>query len=317
MNPEASAAAPPAPPEEVTIASPFDDFTAAFDARSDDSYPDVDVVLPDRAEPLRLHRALLARASRTLRAALRAPPTAPAHYDAATHTLVGCFAGADAAACAAAVAWLRFCYGAPVRVTATTAPVVLAVLLRLDLAHAAVGDVQARIEALMVAAAAADVRVGAQLLRDVAARAECCRDGGCRVDRTLARVVLARANLCAHSTLVVDETLLALPPAYLDCAEYGAPHSALGELAVRQRYVQAHPELAPEARRAVLRACDLALLSSDEMDTLAHEWDGDSDGRLEVYRDAFAACQKRIGVLSKRCECRGVITHLCLCETLG
>ena len=317
MSATAPAAAAAAAPAEVTIASPFDDFTYAFDASDDASYSDVGVVLPGRAEPLRLHRALLARASRTLRAALRAPPTAPAHYDAATRTLVGCFAGADAAEGAAAVAWLRFCYGAPVRATAAAAPAVLAVLLRLDLAHAAVGAVQARLEALMVAAAAADVRVGAQLLRDAAARAECHRAGVCRVDRALARVVLARANVCAHSALVVDETLLALPPAYLDCAEYGAPHSTLGEHAVRQRYAAAHPELDPAARRAVLRARDLAQLSSDEMDTLAREWDGDSEGMLGVYRDAFAACQKRIAALSTRCECsRGRALCRCVADLL-
>ena len=316
IDPSGAAAGPDADgEEEITIASPFDDFTAVFDAAdAADAYSDVAVVLPDRAAPLRLHRALLARASLALRTALHAPPTAPAHYDPATRTLVGFFAGADAAECAASVAWLRYCYGAPVRVRACAVPAALAALLRLDLAPAGhAHEAQARLEALALAAAAKDVRVGAQLLRDAAGRPACCRDGVCRIDRALARVVLSRAQMTAHPALVVDATLLALPAAYLACAEYGAPGSACSEAAVRLRYVQAHPELVGDARRDALRPADLARLSSAELDALAREWDKDGDGGYEgsnenresggvlgLYRDAFNACQARLAELRPR-----------------
>lgn len=260
---------------ERVIASPFAAAAEPFDDQRAESTADVSVVVPGLARPLRLHSAVLRAASATLDTLLGGGVSVWADHDRAAHRVVWRPCALRGVAPAVLVAWLRFCYGASVRVRVAGVAAALAASLRLGVRAP---RAQRALETFAVRAAQDDPAAGALLLQACVALDECHSRCGSRVDLALARCVLTRENLLRHYEAVVDRCLMALPPAYLDLAQYGDAHTELAEFAVRLRYVRYHAAtLSPAERRTIMSQCDWSELDVAEITLLRQLQDLDDN----------------------------------------
>ena len=273
-----TAAAPEKAARERVIASPFPVAEEPFDDQRAASTADVTVTVPGLAAPLRLHSAVLRRASSTLDALLGGRACVWADHDPATQHVTWHPCALRGTTPAALLAWLRFAYGTSVPVRGADAPTLVTLLAAMLRVGVRAPRAQRALEGAVVRAARQDPVAGARALCACRAVPECCGARACRVDVALARAVLTRANLAQHYEAVVDRGLMALPPAYLDLAQYGDAHTELAEAAVRLRYVRYHAaSLSPAEQRCIVAQCDPSTLNAAEVAQIRRVLETDDD----------------------------------------
>lgn len=267
----------------VVIASPYPPNIGLFN--NPGSFPDCDFVVPWLDEPLRLHKRIMVAASTLMEEQLG--------KRAGVDRFDWFFVSFKAVDRRALIKVLRFCYGETLSVGTEEGEccAVLAALFRLQVS--CVRKVAPRLVDFAVDQAKRDVAAGAALLTACAGYAECCNSLWCTLDRSLAAAVLTRENMCEHADVVVRECLLGLPPAYLDLAQYGPPHSAHSEFRTRLEYVRCNQFQTGADKAKVLKGALAADINCEEMVELCNLGVLPAEELLDTCLTAFAASEQR------------------------
>ena len=274
----------------LTIESPFPNNVGMFDSSDPASFPDMDVMIPGREAPLHLHRCVLSRASEVFQKLFRCKMNVHGRFGDEARKLNDFFDAIDGEQ---AVEWLRFCYGAPIRVSHDNVAALFVMLPRLQLRGS--NEIQKKLEDYLVSSTKKDCMVGfAMLCRCYHFRMlESEQFGG--ISRTIAQIVLTQENIVAHRQDFVDTLLMRLPFEFLDLVEYGPLHSETSEFTIRKQYVISNAEtLTPETKCTIMNKCDWRKLNSSELKELLKLGVTDKEKFAELCLERLEKCEAYI-----------------------
>ena len=245
---------------------------------NEDAHADLKLVVEGMENPLKVHKWILARASRRLDEVLRASKDAQLEWPYDTKEEV------DRKVLVKA---LRFCYGETqtVGIKKGECCAMIAVLTRLQVTclDAAVG----LLTNFAVEEATRNLETGVELLKACTRYSECCGSSTFSLNKQLAAIVLTKENMQGHYKEIVDECLMVLPPDYLLLAEFGEPHTRCSEFCLRTKYLRYHPEMSTEDKQAMMVNCDWSTLNSYELRELRLMDTIDKDELLVAYEKAL------------------------------
>lgn len=248
----------------LTIESPFPNNVDVFDSTDPASFPDMDVMIPGREAPLHLHRCVLSRASEVFQKLFRCKVNVHGRFGVEARKLSDFFEAIDGEQ---AVQWLRFCYGAPIRVSHDNVAALFVMLPRLQLRGG--NEIQKKLEDYLISSTKKDCMVGCAMLgRCYHFRMlESEQFGG--ISKTIAQIVLTQENIVAHRELFVDTLLMRLPFVFLDLVEYGPLHTENSEFTIRKQYATFNAKtLTLETKCTIMSKCDWTELNSSELKEL-------------------------------------------------
>ena len=247
-----------------------------------ESYPDLTFVVPGMEGSLSLHKKILAKASTVIKKMLKDHPGEKLEWVFETKNEI------DKQALVKA---LRFCYGETLSVGTRNGEccALIAALSRLQVT--CLDEVVPKLKHFALELARNDLIGGVDLLKMCTHYEECCKAENCTLNKELAKIVLTKENMLEHFREVVD-CLMALPPEYLDEAEYGEPHTWCSEFCLRAKYVRWHSkELSEEEKHAMVTKCDWSTLNSQELRELRLTDIVNKDELLEAHEKALECCE--------------------------
>ena len=282
---------PPGP--MLVLQSPNTGDQSLFDKPSSESFSDVVVPLPSdkllTTSSLALHRCILSRTSSTLAKVLLGQPQFFQPCKLQGNQICGLFDPLDSDERAAMLDWLRFGYGFDVTVTPSSAPAVLALLLRLQIVGK--DDLREKLETFMVGVAQRNYETGIDMLQKCLRYWECHTKGFSRVDLRLAKCVFTLANLNAHSDKI-KACLMGLQIEHLKEVQYGPQGSPNSEYALRKEYFERHKgALTMSQRKCLLAPCNFQQMKVEEVDELMDMCQLNDTEKMQLYRLAFASCR--------------------------
>lgn len=285
-----------APPLELSIPSPFPDYTPAFDSHIVDHFADLRVFLrAANKPPLLLHRVLLSRASRTFAALFRNGKAGSASYDSATQSVKG-LPSCDAAM----VSLLRFCYGAALAVNKDNAVLLLAALAFMKLKKKSY-EVRAQLREFIKSTTGNSAADGLAFVCHGEDYDKACGTTFC-AGANIARMVFPLVNPETDLQALVD-ALLTLPPEYLDIVNYGSDKSQAHESDVRVAYVRHHIESLSydEARKIVspLRLPELPMRNILQLVSLGLCDNKDTAAVIQKLHDENQVLQRKLAESEK------------------
>ena len=265
----------------LSLVPPFINEIGSFD--NEDAHTDFEFVVEEMGKPLKVHKWILARASRRLDEVLRARKDIRLEWPYDTKEEV------DRKVLVKA---LRFCYGETQTVGTKNGEccAVIAAFTRLQINN--MDEIVATLSNFAVEEARRDIFVGVELLMACARYKECCGMDKCTLNQDLAKIVLSKENMSQHFREVVDECLMLLPQDFLELAEFSEPHTTCSEFRLRVRYMRDNPSVMTyEEKQAILKHCDLSTLNSDELRELRLLDILDKDQLLRAYEKALEYCE--------------------------
>ena len=274
--------------ETLTLVSVFSDDVVSFD--NEDSFSDLKFVIPGLKRPLLVHKQTLAKGSSLIQKVMKCKQTADSEdkdtiewpFDTKKDIDKQCLVKA-----------LRYLYGdkAVVGMEDGECCAMISTFIRLQITH--LDDVITQLVEFATKQAKKDVKKGAELLVKMQDYPECCDGTSCELEKSLVDVVLTSKNLCENYDTVVDKCLMALPPRYLDVAQFGAPHSQFSEFHVRAQYVKTHnEEMRTEDKQEVMMRCDWTKLESAELKELDELGVVDLRNMLSMYHTVLENTEK-------------------------
>ena len=243
----------------LEVESPFPHNIDRFDGErnNEDSFPDLEFVVPGLDKPLMLHRFVLVPVSELVRNVLKCKRHHRFEWPFDTTT-------SNKAERDALVKVLRFCYGETMRVAPQEVCPVIAAVCRMQLKDTQ--SVVKKITDVAVDVASKDVCAGAAMLCDCTRFEECSNNNICQLNKALAGTVLSKHNMAEHSDVVVNDCLMHLPPMFLDAAQFVDEHQAFK---VRVMFADRHKDtLSKDEQKAIVgKACG-PHMSVDELEQL-------------------------------------------------
>lgn len=217
----------------LRLDSPFKDNRSLFGSL--ESSPDLSFIIPNRQDPVQIHRGILTLASAFVRGVMRCKLTVNSEDK---DTFEWPFESSTECEPLVMFNILRFFYGFSliVRCEGEELCATIATLRRLQ---ANCEDALERIESFALKEAKHTPAVGAQLLLACQKYDECHSDrcGGLHIK--LARIVLTPKNMETNTKIVVDSCLMQLPLKYFDLATFGHKGTPSSEFSVWTRYLVA------------------------------------------------------------------------------
>ena len=265
----------------MEIESPFPNEMESFN--NDELFPDLTFVVPGMDGSLSLHKKILAKTSRTIKAMLKDHPG---------DKLEWIYETKNENDKQALVKALRYCYGETLSVGTRNGEccALIAALSRLQVT--CLGEVIPQLNDFALEQARSDLDTGIEMLKMCTCYEECCKSNAWTLSKELAKIVLTKENMNEHFREVVDDCLMTLPPEYLDEAEYGEPHTWCSEFCLRAKYVQWHlTELSEEEKHAMVTKCDWSTLNSQELRELRLTDIVNKDELLEAHEKALECCE--------------------------
>lgn len=289
--------------------SPFPQVVDSFN--NQESFPDLEFVVPGLSEPIWVHKRTLAKASKSLKARLKEGGSKIEWpYDTSMDV--------DRQAL---IKVLRFFYGEPLRVGTDDGEccAVIAVLDRMDLTCRC--DAVELLKEFTVKQAEKDIGIGTKLLKASLRYEEChvsdlskynCEEedegddddddnddekkfrhrDDLPLNIQLSRVVLTRKNLNEGYKEIVDECLMEMPVEYLDIMECGEPHTEYSEFSIRYKFIETHSsQMSKEEQGKVMGKLDMTQLNSQEMRQLRDLGIIDNETMLDMYSQALEQCE--------------------------
>ena len=267
--------------KKMEIESPFINEVESFN--NTESYPDLTFVVPGMGGSLSLHKKILAKTSRTIKAMLKDHPG---------DKLEWIYETKNENDKQALVKALRYCYGETLSVGTRNGEccALIAALSRLQVT--CLEEVIPKMKNFALELAKTDLIGGVELLKMCVHYKECCKAENCTLSKELAKIILTKDNMLDHFREVVDDCLMTLPPEYLDEAEYGEPHTLCSEFCLRAKYVRWHSkEMSEEEKHAMVTKCDWSTLNSQELRELRMTDLVDKDELLEAHEKALECCE--------------------------
>ena len=232
----------------------------------EDTFPDLNFIIPGLEKPLKLHKNILSRTSKLVDRILKARQ---ASESAGSNEIEWRFGTSKKVDREALVKVLRFCYGDTITVGVDNGEccAVIAALFRLQVICAV--DTVAKLTKFAMEQAQVDLRVGVELLMATQQYPECSNTDCCALDKQIAGIVLSKERMKNHHDAVVDGCLMRLPPKFLDIAHFGKAHTKWSEFTVRSRYVRYNFwSLGQKEKEDIMKKCDWNTLTSAELNEL-------------------------------------------------
>ena len=286
--------------ETIVIQSPFPNNQGMLD---EDGFFDVTIGFSGRKDVFRAHRSVLSKNSKTMNELFRGHKVdTRCTYDAEGNRVVWMLFGNEDISKEMLFRVIRFCYGAPLRVSPTNAANAIDVIFRMKIVGGE--EIQNQIERHMVKVAEEDVESGTLMLSRCAGFELSDNGGFTRICTLLAKAVLTRENIEEYRDTVVDNCLMNLAPVYLDRAEFGNAHN---EFALRKEYVVRHKGTLNDTElRNVICKCPFEKLNNSElveMRKLRGVTKSVTEGiLLDAYKAAMGECEARLAREQKRAE---------------
>ena len=310
--------------DQVEVKSPYPQDVDSFN--NQESFPDLEFVIPGHSESIWVHKRTLAKASRSLKATLNEGGSKIEWpYDTSMEV--------DRQAL---IKVLKFFYGEPLKVGTDDGEccAVIAVLDRMDVT--CIYEAVELLKEFAMKQAEKDLRIGTKLLKASLRYEECHvsdlskyhrdddddddddnEDDGDGEDGEeefkfgndiplniqLCRVVLTKENLSEGYKEIVDECLMELPVEYLDIMEYGKPHTEHSEFSIRKKFIETHSsQMSEEEQAKVMEKLDLTQLNSREMRQLRDLDIIDGEQLLDMYSQALEHCENEREEESERAD---------------
>lgn len=284
--------------DKLVLQSPYSGDKSLFLNPTKESFSDVVIPLPSDnlffTGSLPLHRCILSRTSRLLASILIGQPQPFSTYKLQGNQICGLFDRLNNDERAALMEWLRFCYGFDLTVSPSSAPAVLALMLRLQIVGK--DEMLPKLETFMVSAAQRSCDTGIDMLQKCQKYCVWHNDALCNVDLRVAKCVFTQANLKAQHDKVVA-CLMGLPPEFLKEVQYGPQGSATSEYVLRKQYYKQHIGLTTDTwRKSSLASCNFREMTVKEVDKLMDMCSLSTTEKMQLYRLAFASCRNETDI---------------------
>lgn len=292
----------PTPPagDKLVLQSPYSGDKSLFLNSTKESFSDVVIPIPTNnpffTGCLPLHRCILSRTSRLLASILLGQPESFSTYKLQGNQICGLFDSLDNDECAALMDWLRFCYGFDLTVSPSSAPAVLALMLRLQIVGK--DEMLPRLETFMVSAAQQSCDTGIDMLQKC--QKYCMwRSDVDHVKLRIAKCVFTQANFNAQHDKVVA-CLMDLPSEFLKEVQFGPQGSATSEYVLRKQYFKHMRFMTDAWRKSFLASCNFQEMKVEEVDELMDMCSLSTTEKMQLYRLAFASCRNKTDI-KKEC----------------
>ena len=282
--------------ETLTLVSVFSDDVESFD--NEDMFPDLKFVIGGLEKPLLLHKRILAKGSSLVQKIMKCKQTAESDDK---DTIVWPFDTNRDTDRQCLVKALRYLYGDTVVVELKDGEccAMISTFTRLQMTH--LDEVITKLVEFAVKQAMKDVKNGAELLIQMQDYPECFDRTICKLEQSLVSIVLTSKNICENYDAVVNRCLMALPPRYLDVAQFGAQHTQSSEFHVRAQYVKAHMEgMDTEEKQGIMMKCDWTKLESAELRELDELGVVDPRNMLSIFNTVLENTEKERDELMTR-----------------
>ena len=233
---------------------------------NENTFPDLDFIIPGLERPLKLHKTVLSQTSKLVEGILK---TKQVSKSGDGNEIKWMFDTSKEVDREALVKVLRFCYGDTITVGVNNGEccAVIAALFRLEVFCAV--DTAAQLSKFAVEHAEKNLTVGVEMLMETQQYPECTNTNYRALDKQLAAIVLTKEKVQENHETIVDRCLMNLPAQFLDIAEYGDPHTKWSEFTTRARYVRYHSEsLSRKEKEEIVKKCDWKTLTSEELKEL-------------------------------------------------